>query len=172
MNLERFTTEQRVQAPYHHIDPGLINHRLVLSTFGTRFCDVFNRHRRAGNDLLSELQNDHFLVDMALRTCCATSVPSLGALLQDPQPGILFCSTERIRGDSSVYQSDHARVEILVPYEITRRVFLEFHTKHIVSDTGTRSSRTTFGSSSDRWKSQSLNRKTGWQSCGRCPKQT
>lgn len=136
MNLERFTTKQRVQAPHHHIDPGLINHRLVLSTFGTRFYEVFDRHRRAGNDYLSELQNDHLLVDMALRTCRVAEVPPLGTLLQDPHPGILFCSTERIRGDDSVYKSDQARVEILAPYETTRRVFLEFHTKYIVSDTG------------------------------------
>lgn len=136
MKLEDFTTEQRVQAPHDHIDPGLINRRLVLSTFGAPFREVFDRRRRPGHDHLSELQNDHLLVDMALHACRTAAVPSLGALLHDPRLGTLFCSTEKIRGDDSVYKSEHARLDILVPYETTRRIFLEFHTKHIVADTG------------------------------------
>ncbi len=136
MSLKSLTTEQRILAPQHHIDPGFINHRLIFSTFGPKFIEFFNRQRRPGDDHLTVVSNDHLLVDMALRVSAKSGVLSLGELIEDPHKGMLFCSTEKIEGNKEVYHADHVREKIILPYEYDRDIFLEFHTKHIVADTG------------------------------------
>lgn len=97
---------------------------------------MFENARSSGDDHWANLRNDHLLVEMALRVSQSTHVPPLGIRLDNPAKSQLFCSTEKIGGDPGVYDSDKGRVRIILPYECEREVFLEFHTRHIVSDTG------------------------------------
>jgi hypothetical protein len=69
MSIEKYSTEERIIAPYHHIDPGLINYRLIFSTFGRSFRERFELNRKKSEAHFSKLYNDHLLVDMVLEIC-------------------------------------------------------------------------------------------------------
>jgi hypothetical protein len=134
--LTEYSTKERIQTPYHHIDPGFINHRLCFSTFGLTFNNAFQKHRNPGNDHLSKLHNDHLIVDLALAQCRAAKTLSFGEVIAYPKLQTLWCSTEDLEGNENVYDEKHARNRILLPYDFEQDCFLEFHTKHFVADTG------------------------------------
>jgi hypothetical protein len=94
--MKEFSTKERVQVPYHHIDPGFINRRVCFSTFGKSFWEEFENRKREGNDHWTQLLNDHLLVDLSLAFCKAANVKSLGEVLTNVCEGTLFCSTEEV----------------------------------------------------------------------------
>jgi hypothetical protein len=130
------TGEQRTASVHHHIDPGFINYRKCFSVFGRSFVDLFMRNKRDDSDFLARLYNNHLCVDLALRVCRAGQIQTLGEILQAPEVGALFCSTELLEGNEGVYEKARVRNRILLAYEYERTVFLEFGTEHFVSDTG------------------------------------
>lgn len=137
MEFDDLSPQERSLSPYHHIDPGLLNRRLCFSTFGEWLRTEFEKFRVQGNDHFSVLTNDHLIVSLVLGACSTAEVPSLGVVLARETPRrSLFCSTEKIIGNGQVRNAAQVRIEIDTPYKAGRRVFLQFHTRHIVSDTG------------------------------------
>ncbi len=136
MEFKDYSTEQRIIAPYHHIDPGFINKRLCFSTFGRGFVAAFDQVRNKAGDTWSELQNNHLLVEMALRTCRNNGVRSLAEVLHEGKEQAPFCSTEELEGTNDVYTSDRVRNRVVLPFEFDKDVWLEFGTEHFVADTG------------------------------------
>jgi len=134
--LRDFSTAERVKTPYHDIDPGFINKRLIFSTFSSHFIDQFNQFKRDGNDHWAELANNHIIVDLSLAYCRNLNVRSLSEVLVDIKVGDLFCSTERIEGSDEVYDDGRKSVRILLPYEYDKEIILVFGTEHFVSSTG------------------------------------
>ncbi|MBS0191501.1 MAG: hypothetical protein U0573_10585 [Phycisphaerales bacterium] len=128
----------RILTPYHHIDPGFINHRKCLSVFGTSFAAEFNKRKHPSTIWPYDVQNDHLLVELVLDACKAQGVPALGSLASDPQVGQLFCSTENLLGTPDVYDKSCKRAlnRISAPFDPTREYWLSFDPDHLVSDTG------------------------------------
>jgi hypothetical protein len=134
--LEGFSSEERSRNPHHHIDPGFINKRLAISTFGTGFANAFERWRKPGDDHWTVLQNNHRFVDLALRYCTAFQVKTLGEALLDPRVGEVFCSTETLEGTDQIYESERVRNRVLPAFEYDREVYLDFGIEHFVASTG------------------------------------
>lgn len=122
--------------PYHHIDPGFINYRKCYSTFGRKFIELYNKHSNKGSDHLAKLENDHLMVDLALKFCLEKNVKSLGDSLIDPEEGVLISSTDTLEGTKEVYTKKRVRNRVLLPYDYDKEIYLEFGTEHFVADTG------------------------------------
>lgn len=137
MKFEELSAEQRALEPHHHIDPGFFNPRLCFSTFNPWLTEQYDRYRMAGDDHMTLLSNDHLLVYLVLAACTAKEVPSLGEVLAtETGRGALFCSTERIDATEGIYDAEHVRSRVVPSFPCEQQVFLEYHTRHIVSDTG------------------------------------
>jgi hypothetical protein len=134
--MKRFDSKERNINPYHHIDPGFINVRKCISTFGSAFTDLYNKYSNKGNDHWARLQNDHLIVDLALKFCLVNNIKSLSDLLIDPKEQELFCSTEKLEGNEEVYSKRRVTNRVLLPYEYDKEIYLEFGTEHFVADTG------------------------------------
>ncbi len=136
MSLNDLTKHERCLTPYHHIDPGFINRRLCFSTFGQAFIKKYEELGTDGHDHMKALANDHLLVHMALVWCRDAGISSLGQLLASVEVGSLFCSTERLEGNKDVYTEERIRNRVIPSFDAEVDVFLEYHTSHLVSDTG------------------------------------
>lgn len=130
------TSEERNINPYHHIDPGFINYRKCFSTFGSNFIDLYKQLSNKDDDHMAKLQNDHLIVDLALKFCLANEIKSLGDSIINPKKGALFCSTENLEGNEEVYDKRRVRNRVLLPYDYGKEIYLEFGTEHFVADTG------------------------------------
>ncbi|MCG8038558.1 MAG: hypothetical protein JAZ19_16150 [Candidatus Thiodiazotropha taylori] len=130
------TTEIRTCSPFHYIDPGLINQRKIFSIFGATFLEVYDKNRSTGTDHLSALKNDHLLVSMCIDLCKNLAVKSLSkAIIEGPGIGQLVCSTEQLHGNENVWSEDRCRNKIVVPFDYTKDVYIEYSTEHIFSST-------------------------------------
>ena len=136
MSLRDFTTEQRVLLPRHHIDMGFINHRRIFTTFGLKFHHFFESKRKQGDDHLTILYNDHILVTYVLIACKKKGTKTLGEVLNNPQIGDLFCSTEEILPCPDVYNKGRVTSVLKVPFETDWKIELNYSTEYIVADTG------------------------------------
>jgi hypothetical protein len=134
--LKKFSTLERVQTPYLHIDPGFINKRLIFSVFGSGFVKEFNRLKQNGDDHWADLSNNHLIVDLVLASCNGMGVKSLGEILFDSSEDRLFCSTEKIEGSNDVYEDGRKSVRIDLSYEYEKEIKLSFGTEHFVATTG------------------------------------
>ena len=99
----KYDAEWRLQTVHHHIDPGFINKRLCGTAFGPGFVSAYSRYARPETDHWARLANDHLAVDLGLEFCLANEIPPLGAMLQDPVIGQVFCSTERLKGVKTLW---------------------------------------------------------------------
>src|SRR4051794_23949682 len=120
--LDNFTSEERSKNPHHHTDPGFINRRLCLSTFGSGFANRYEQVRVPGDDHWTRLRNDHRFVDLSLRYCGVSGVKTLGEALLDPQVGEIFSSTEALEGTHDVYDKERVQNRVLLPFEYERDV--------------------------------------------------
>lgn len=136
MRFEELTTEERALAPHHHIDPGFLNRRLCFSTFDPWLREKFNQYRMAGDDHMTLLSNDHLLVSLVLAACHAGKIPSLGEVLAGGEGRALFCSTEHVDPTPDVYSAERVRSRVVPSFLCDQEVILEYHTRHIVADTG------------------------------------
>jgi len=131
------TPDERALPVRHYIDPGFVNHRLVETVVGDIGVAEINRLIR----LLPKLpewqhttQVAHIYTRVALGFCEALKVPSLGEVLARGG-GPIFCSTEKLAPDESVYTAKRMNVQVLVSGELDHEVRLQFGTEHIISDT-------------------------------------
>ncbi|MEM9457491.1 MAG: hypothetical protein AAGF11_25150 [Myxococcota bacterium] len=133
---ERIPAKLAIQDPYVHIDPGFINFRLCASTFRTRNVLRLIDDRSSRPNPLACVVHHHRLVEFALEFCRANDIGTLAEALANPSPGTLISSVETVRGSKKVYHDSRVRFLLKLPYNSSRRVFLEFGTSHFVSDTG------------------------------------
>ena len=136
MRFDELSADQRSLAPYHHIDPGFLNRRLCFSTFDPWLREQFNQYSMPGDDHMTLLSNDHLLVYLVLTACNAEKIPALGEVLARGDCRGLFCSTEHVDPTPEVYTAEHVRSRVVPSFPCEQKVFLEYHTKHIVADTG------------------------------------
>lgn len=134
--MKELTSRQRSLNLYHHIDPGFINYSKCYSILSREFIDFFEEHRNQGDDHWSKLYNDHLIVDVVLRFCRNSQVPTLGEALQEPLLGTIISSTEELEGTEDVYTKERVRNRVLLPYDYEKEVWIEFSIRHFVADTG------------------------------------
>lgn len=138
MDPHELSREERVIAPYHHIDAGFINYRLCFSSLGPKFHKMFEENRKGPDDHLTQFYNNHLIVDLALGYCKVNEIQTLSTVLIDPHVGEVFCSTEHSLGAGENVYKENIRVhsEISLPYDYPKKVMLNFNTQHFVADTG------------------------------------
>lgn len=138
MSTAEWPPAQRSEDHHHHIDPGFINYRKCFAVFGARFMSVFRGLKRnTESDPMATQYNSNLLVDMALAECRNRRTPALGQVLNAPEVGQLFCSTERLEGTTDANKRNaRIRNRVLVPYFGQQKVYLEFGTEHFVASTG------------------------------------
>lgn len=136
MGVEEFSKEERVQIPFHHIDPGFINHRMIFGVLGPEAIERFQRNKRGGGDHLDNLFNDHLLVTELLLACKASKIKTLGEVLNEPAEGDIFASTEEFLPNEGVYAEERATSSIYFPFPTDWEVRVDYGTNKIVADTG------------------------------------
>ena len=136
MKLAEYPRDKRILKPRHHIDPGFINHRLIFSTLGHQFRELYERRRTKKEDHLSKLWNNHLLVTYLLDSFNELNIKTLGQVLQTPLVGQFFCSTENLLPNDEVYDVQRTSSIVAPPFEYEKEVILKYSTSHIVADTG------------------------------------
>jgi hypothetical protein len=135
--LDDFTSEQRNTDLHHHIDAGFINHRKCFSVFGNRLLNFFQKNKIPGDDNLTNLYNNHYLVFLVLMACKQNKVRTLSELLFGGiKEGELFASTEHTKGKSGVTSLLQGRNQIMPSIKCEKKIFLEFTKGHFLNDTG------------------------------------
>lgn len=133
---EHSTTELRTCSPYHHIDPGFIHRRKIFSIFGQPYIDAYEKYSSKGTDHLSQLRNDHLMVQMCMDICKAWGVKSLSkALIEGPGMGQLVCSTEELAASPEAWEKPRAKNQVILPFDYEKSVVMEYSTSHIFADT-------------------------------------
>ena len=73
---------------------------------------------------------------MLIDVCAETGVPTLREAINNPAPKQLFMSVERLEPCDAVYSEERVSQEVRLEFGTERPVQLQYHTTHIVSDTG------------------------------------
>ena len=125
----------------HKIDPGFINKRKLFSFLPNKYHQLFDsRKKNTGIAFTDELYNDHLLVELCLARLKEVNAKSIDQFLHNPEIGILFCGTNRLAGNKNIFNSPSTKKlhknKLLPIYDYDKEIFLEFHTAHLVSDTG------------------------------------
>ena len=135
MSADQLPKDVRVADLFNHIDMGFLNRRLALTAIGTLRGD-FDRLRQSGDDHLTQLQNDHLLVEMLIDMGVAASSPTLVEALHAGKPRLVFMSTERLEACPEVYEAHRVEQHVHFDFIPQKPVVVAYHTQHIVSDTG------------------------------------
>lgn len=136
MGVDDIPRDLRTGDFFAHIDMGFINRRLALSALPAPTRQWYMDHRSAGTDHLSELGNDHLLTTMLLDVYREFGAPTLLEALAEGAERKVFCSTQKLEPCPEVYSAPRVTQKVVLPVEFDRPIALEYHTKHIVSDTG------------------------------------
>ncbi len=121
--------------PHFHIDPCYLNVPTCTKHFGYYFTEFFLSRTIKEHNEYAKIFNDHLLVTFVMDACRDEEVRTLGAVLADPVPGQLFCSTELLQGADAVSGTARARNRVLLPYASPWDSFVEFDPHHFLSDT-------------------------------------
>jgi hypothetical protein len=135
--VEAIPPDLRVKDVFHHIDMGFVNRRLCLTALTPDIRARFAERRRPGEDHLTVLSNDHLLVTMLLDVCDAFKAPTLLQALSAGKPKQVFRSTERLAACPEIYNEARVDHAVLLDVDFGKPVRIAYHTKHLVSDTGT-----------------------------------
>lgn len=135
MGVEKIPAEVRTSDFYTHIDMGFVNRRLGLQALGP-LREQFLAKREPGEDHFTQLANDHLMVTMLLEIASSVGVPSLAEAVSLGEPTVMVMSTERLEPCPDVYEKKRVRQKVLFDLDLEKPVYLEYHTEHIVADTG------------------------------------
>ena len=121
---------------FYTIDRGFLNRRLCLTALPRPLRDDYIQHQKPGNDPMTVLSNDQFLITMLLDACQEVGAPTLLKVLELSEPKRLFLSTEKLSPCKKVFEA--SRVDHLVELDIDfgKPVHITYHTEHLVSTTG------------------------------------
>ena len=139
MTANNIPQKLRAKDKFHHIDMGFLNRRLCITAIAGMHQDAlryFLDHQKPGQDHMTVLANDHLLVTTLLDCCEAAAAPSLLGALARGRPRHLFRSTERLEPCPEVYDASRVRHAVELDLAFEKPVVTEYHTSHIVSDTG------------------------------------
>src|SRR5262249_53083812 len=114
-----------------------LNRRLCLTALPDPLRREFATRSKSGDDHFTTLSNDHLLVTMLLDACDWAKVPTLLEALTLGKPRALFRSTERLAACPEVYTASRVSHSVLLDVDFGKPVCIAYHTKHLVSDTGT-----------------------------------
>lgn len=121
---------------FYTIDRGFLNRRLCLAALPRPLRDDYIQHQKPGNDPMTILSNDQFLITMLLDAYQEMGVPTLLKALELSDPKRLFLSTEKLSPCEEIFEA--SRVDHLVELDMDfgKPVHITYHTKHLVSTTG------------------------------------
>ena len=128
--------ELRGKDEFHHIDMGFLNRRLCIGALSPTARRFFNHHQRPGTDHMTVLTNDHLLVTALLDSCEEFDTPTLLEALSLGKPTQMFRSTERLAPCPEIYHAMRVCHAVELDLEFGKPVFIEYHTSHMVSQTG------------------------------------
>lgn len=137
MSATHIPSDLRTGDFFHHIDMGFINHRLCLTALPSELRNKFNQDRTPGEGQMTILLNDHLLVTRLLDFCQLVNAPTLLEALKLGRTVHLFRSTERLTPCPEIYEASRVDHLVELNVEVSKPVHIAYHTKHIVSDTGT-----------------------------------
>jgi hypothetical protein len=133
------SVKDRLKNFKQHIDPGFINYRRCFSFGGKAVQSVFKEYGFSDSmHHLQRLQMHHWIVSAIMDICLEQNVPSLAEVLIDPVPGYLFCGAELFAGTKDIYDDSKSRImnQILLPFEYSKKVFIDCGKEHFVASTG------------------------------------
>ncbi|MEQ1830139.1 MAG: hypothetical protein ABL921_29530 [Pirellula sp.] len=137
MYREESTTEARLTELNYTIDPGFVNRRRADTVFGDNFVQVVHQQIQGLPPLptgLHEVGIDRIYTHAIMSLLKRLEIKTLGESLHE-RKGHLICSTEEFLACSEVYDSPRVVSEIIPRGNTDHRVFLEYSTSHIRSDT-------------------------------------
>ena len=121
---------------FHHIDMGFLNRRLCIGALSPTARRFFYHHQRPGEDHMTVLTNDHLLVTALLDSCEEINTPTLLEALSLAKPIQMFRSTERLAPCPEIRRALRVCHAVELDLEFEKPVFIEYHTSHVVSQTG------------------------------------
>jgi hypothetical protein len=118
-----------------YIDMGFLNRRLAISALGP-MRERFLNDQVPGDDHMTVLRNDHWLVGLLIQVCEKMKAPSLADALTNKVSKQIFMSTERLEPCPEVYDDPRVTQGVKLEFPREKPVRLAYHTSHFVSDTG------------------------------------
>jgi hypothetical protein len=137
MYKDESTTESRLTELDYTIDPGFVNRRRVETVFSSKFVEVVHQQIRRLPLLPGELHEvgvDRIYTRAILGLLQHLKIKTLSELLHE-QHGRFVCSTEVFAACPEVFERPRVVSEIIPRGNTDHRVFLEYSTAHIRSDT-------------------------------------
>ena len=121
---------------FYTIDRGFLNRRLCLTALPRPLRDDYIQHQKPGNDPMTILSNDQFLITMLLDVYQEEGVPALLKALELSDPKRIFLSTEKLSPCKEIFEA--SRVDHLVELDVDfgKPIHITYHTEHLVSTTG------------------------------------
>jgi hypothetical protein len=135
MNIEDINQRIRVEDLFSHIDMGFLNRRLAITALGP-LRGEFMARQKPGDDHMTVLGNDHLLVTMLLDICSEFKAPTLAEALKLRKQKHLFMSTERLEPCPEIRSETRVTQVVHQEFDYGKPVVVQYHTAHIVSDTG------------------------------------
>jgi hypothetical protein len=121
--------------PYH-VDAGFINRRKCYSWLSPGFRLIFDKYKESGDDHFALLRNDHKIIEICIAQATRGKIPGVReALASGFSRDHVYCGTEVFAPIDDLYDAKRVRTEIQFETASDWRVFLEFGTEHIFSDT-------------------------------------
>lgn len=137
MSIDKIPPDLRIKDVFHHIDMGFLNRRLGITALPGPIRDDYIARAKPGNDHTTVLGNDHLLVMMLLDVYQQLGVPTLLNALERDVPRLVFKSTEHLAPCPDVYKKNkRIEHEVVLPFDLGKKVVVSYHTSHLVSDTG------------------------------------
>ena len=137
MYRDESTTDHRLTELTYTIDPGFVNRRRVDTCFGAKFGEVLQSQIARLSPApggLYEVAVDRVYTQAVMSVVEHLSIKTLSEAICVRQ-GHLICSTEQVAPCKDVYDQKRVESEVLPRGNVDQRVFLEYSTGHIRSDT-------------------------------------
>lgn len=121
--------------PYH-VDAGFINRRKCYAWLHRDRRLVFDKYKEFGEDHFALLRNDHKIIEMCIEQATRSKILGVReALVSGFSRDHVYCGTEGFAPIDDIFDAKRVRTEIQFETETDWKVFLEFGTEHIFSDT-------------------------------------
>ena len=121
---------------FYTIDMGFLNRRLCMAALPRPLQDKYFQHQRPGDDHMTILSNDRFLVTMLLDVCQQYNVPPLLEALVLEKQKHLFLSTEKLSPCEEIFKAPRVDHLVELDMDFGKPVHITYHTEHLVSTTG------------------------------------
>lgn len=133
---ESLSPEQRSLDLKHDIDPGFVNHRMIMTVLGPDLMRHINEQIRnlSGLEFIIRLNTNHIYKNAMLLFCEHIGIKNLRDIVAEKQ-GNMFCSTEFFKPCSEVYDEERVISEWDADESFSETVELHYSTGNIVATT-------------------------------------